>query len=109
MIEFKGTKGEWQYYPISEESNGYISIEIPMGSITVYNGYYPYIFSENKEKCVEIIEANAKLISCAPEMLEMLEIIFRLQKDNYGNGMETHIALIQKANEIEQLLIKIKK
>jgi hypothetical protein len=75
MSEFKGTKGEWEYYPISEESNGYVSIEIPRGSIVVYNGIYPYSFSEDKEKCIEILEANAKLIACAPEMLNLLSSI----------------------------------
>ena len=73
MSEFRGTKGKWEFYPISEESNGYISVEIQMGSIMVYNGIYPYTFSEDKEKSIEILEANAKLIACAPEMLEMLE------------------------------------
>ena len=65
MSEFKGTKGEWVFHPISEYSNGWISIDIPMGSITIYNGVYPYVFSEDKEKCIEILEANAKLIADA--------------------------------------------
>lgn len=96
MSEFKGTKGEWEYCPISEESNGYISIEIPMGSITVYNGIYPYSFSEDKEKCIEILEANAKLISCAPEMLEML---IRISEHEYFSGSKEIEQLIKKATE----------
>jgi len=72
MSKFKGTQGEWVFMPISKESNGYISVQIHAGTITVYNGISPYIFSEDKEKCIEILEANAKLIAAAPEMLEML-------------------------------------
>ena len=90
MSEFKGTKGKWEFYPISEESNGYISVEIPMGSILVYNGIYPYTFSEDKEKSIEILEANAKLIACAPDMLEMLKIMgdALLELMNHQDGWE---------------------
>lgn len=72
MSEFKGTKGEWKFNSFPEESNGYISIYIPMGHITVYNGFYPLSFEENRDEVISIQEANARLISCAPEMLEML-------------------------------------
>jgi hypothetical protein len=40
----------------------------------------------------------------APEMLEMLESVLNLQKENYGNGMKTHVAMITKSKEIEQLI-----
>lgn len=53
---------------------------------------------------LEEIHANALLISKAPEMFEMLESVLELQKEFYGSGMNTHLALISKSKEIEQLL-----
>jgi len=47
--------------------------------------------------------ANAALIAAAPEMYDMLKRICEMQEKNYGDGIETHIALIamtQKAREI---------
>ena len=101
-IEFKGTKGQWKFDSDNMKIKGTGDYE----GLTVIANVSPMM---NYSRGMTTQSANAKLISCAPEMLEMLESIFRLQKDNYGNGMETHIALIQKANEIEQLLIKTKK
>jgi len=92
-IEFKGTKGVWEY---SSDNSWECSVvtDNEQQTITLEN-----TDSESDDGFYEMYH-NAKLISCAPEMLDMLESIFRLQKDNYGNGMGTHIALIQKANEI---------
>ena len=42
------------------------------------------------------------------ELVEMLESVVQLQKDHYGNGSRTHIALILKAKEIEKLITKHK-
>ncbi len=41
------------------------------------------------------------------EMLEMLKSVLKLQKENYGNGMNTHLAMITKAKEIEQLIKEV--
>ena len=49
-------------------------------------------------------EANAILIAKAPKMYRMLERILRFQKENYGDGMSTHVGLSILANDIERLL-----
>jgi hypothetical protein len=41
--------------------------------------------------------------------MEMLKSVLKLQKENYGNGMNTHLAMITKAKEIEQLIKKATK
>lgn len=67
MSEFKGTKGEWKY---EGGDNNSIDIILPDDTtISIdrqsrYNG--EYVLGR------EGMEANAKLIACAPEMLEML-------------------------------------
>lgn len=106
MSEFKGTKGEWVFNPFSEDSNGYISIDIPMGSITVYNGYHPLNMEDNRDEIVSIQEANAKLISCAPEMLEML-IKINSHIDE-GRGVNYMMELMGRKfyTEVEQLIKK---
>lgn len=48
--------------------------------------------------------ANALLISKAPEMFRMLNEVLELQKENYGSGMNTHLALITKVKEIEKII-----
>ena len=91
-MEFKGTKGEW--YRMNAKQMG-VPFIVASGNETLFQ-----VYGDDAEN-------NAKLITASPEMFEILTSVFRIQKDNYGNGMETHIALIQKANEIEQLLTKI--
>ena len=49
-------------------------------------------------------EANAILIAKSPKMYRMLERILRFQKENYGDGMSTHVGLSILANDIERLL-----
>ena len=49
-------------------------------------------------------EANAILIAKAPKMYRLLERILRFQKENYGDGMSTHVGLSILANDIERLL-----
>lgn len=62
-MEFKGTKGEWV---VNEYHDGdLIGIRVESdGSVIFDTGSCGYIDNED--------EANAKLIACAPEMLEML-------------------------------------
>jgi len=98
MSEFKGTKGKWEYMPFTEDSNGYISIDIPMGIITVYNGHFPFNMTEDKEKCVEISESNAKLIACAPEMLEFINSV-ALSENTPSEYRKAAKRLIKKATE----------
>jgi hypothetical protein len=78
-MEFKGTKGKWiskclfnNWLIVHEESDNIIQI------------------SENK--------ANAQLISCAPEMLEMLE-----KCENWIASCNENAGIL---NELEQLIKK---
>jgi hypothetical protein len=49
-------------------------------------------------------EANAILIAKAPKMHRLLERILKFQKENYGDGVSTHVGLSILANDIERLL-----
>lgn len=112
-MEFKGSKGKWYadirsgccaVYPENrkEESNGisrYDDRNIYYSNKDAsYDEDYCY-WTMDKES-----QANALLISKAPEMLEMLQSIVILQTDNYGNATETHLALSDKIHEIKQLI-----
>lgn len=74
-MEFKGTKGKWI---VREEksSNGFINIDLPNKRFFTFYGELKKI----NDPFTEETKANALLISKAPEMLEMLEII--LQSEN---------------------------
>jgi len=82
MSEFKGTKGKWE---ISKGNNVFADGKI--------------IFSPQSDFSNMEIEANAKLIATAPEMLEMLKDIIentdRMVQD--GQGTETYYQLMNKA------------
>lgn len=90
---FKGTKGEWKFNKIDKDSNGYINVEIPHGFIAVYNGIEPYNFKENRDKCVEILEANAKLIAYAPELLKNAISVL-------NNNLNSEKKLLETINKI---------
>lgn len=67
-MEFKGTKGEW--YTEEYQDNKYNQAAIKINSnggvesfITVWSGH---------DEICEQTKSDAQLISCAPEMLEML-------------------------------------
>ena len=77
MSEFKGTKGDWKI--LKNDFYCEIRIEESMISICAIN-----------KKAKEHL-ANAKLISCAPEMLKELQLIFK----NYDKGTDTYIRLEQ--------------
>jgi hypothetical protein len=68
-MKFKGTKGNWTFLdnPIPRSKK---SPEFLLKSESHYLGS---IWSQDME--IEEAEANAKLISCAPEMLESLIIL----------------------------------
>ena len=81
MSEFKGTIGNWEI--VREGLQKYINSE---------NRYIAEVWFGNEEH-----NSNAKLISCAPEMLEMLNKI--LEKDfdfDYYTQIEN---LINKATK----------
>jgi len=90
MSNFKGTKGEWEM-SISKESNGFAYVN--GGVITIYGE-----LSEEAGTVSEETMANAKLIACAPEMLEMLG---RVIKEH-----ETDTKSWSTIIEIEQLIKK---
>lgn len=84
MSEFKGTKGEWL---IDNNYKGMI--------LTEKGGYKPNAMLNTMCSDIEL-EANAKLISCAPDMLEELKYILT----NYDLGVTDKYrleSLIKKA------------
>ena len=98
-METKFTKGEWKTdLIIYDFDKHHKTIEVSNSAI--------WVCQINSNEIINKTEAmsNALLISKAPEMFEMLESVLELQKENYGSGTNTHLALISKAKEIEQLL-----
>lgn len=91
MNVFKGTKGKWA---------------VRKDALTVVENEQMFVVTETDYPNTSIEEqhANALLISKAPEMLEMLQDVLSLQKENYGNGINTHLKLSAKAKEIEDLI-----
>jgi len=69
-MEFKGTKGEWKITGdnIIEDGSGYISIGTDK-DWWLLEAKGTHVGAET----VEQARANAKLILCAPEMLEVLQ------------------------------------
>jgi hypothetical protein len=93
-MEFKGTKGKWV---LGSKRKGYQFIDCPDSS---WYEMIRVVIEVSKKTSIEG-NANAKLISCAPEMLEMLE---KVRKKLNGNGfpmLQTEIEqLIKKATEL---------
>lgn len=91
MKNFKGTKGKWKVH----KGSHYFSVkyeENERGEINLFMISEDY---KGSHSLVEECEANALLISKAPEMLEMLEKLQPIFKElNVG----------PLANEIEQLI-----
>ena len=87
-MEFKGTKGQW-YIDTELESVNEYGMKVRVIS-SDYGEELADVFGNNEEE-----EANALLISKAPEMLEMLE---RARK------MLLFVDVDTLANEIEQLI-----
>ncbi len=93
-MEFKGTKGKWKVNPRASRN-------VRCGNVTIAN----CSSGQNGENEEEEI-ANAKLISSAPEMLEMLnkvnDFIIKNKSQNYMVEL-----LRREIPDIEQLLTKI--
>lgn len=88
MSEFKGTKGKWYFNNDVQVYSGYRNIYC--------NGIKIHESSNMEGLSEKEIEANALLISKAPEMLEMLERILK-------EGVIPHLdiaELIKQATEI---------
>jgi len=101
-MEFKGTKGEWRFH---EESHGQF----------ISSSNY-CIAKINDHKGNMVTTANAKLISCAPLMLEQLKTLYSFYeelamkintddfdeefRDKYNPTMSNTEELIKKATTI---------
>ncbi len=99
MSEFKGTKGKWDkihtmgnnqdkdcFYKIIKNSKGL--------TIAEAKGVH---YGIKNEECI----ANAKLISCAPEMLEMLkEVSEEMKNEGYPELLSKVNHIIKKATTL---------
>jgi hypothetical protein len=89
-MEFKGTEGKWRAtrfgLGVTISDIGYDNTSEKICKLDIHN------------KKAEEVMANARLISCAPEMLEMLVKIYRTTKDD---DIKSQVELlIKKATEI---------
>ena len=85
MNEFKGTKGKWKITNNNlSEDGGFVMIGTDK-HIWIAETKGCHVGTNNKEA-----EANAKLIACAPDMLEMLKIMgdALLELMNHQDGWE---------------------
>ena len=93
-MEFKGTKGKWKF------RNGYANDIVTdddrcFGIANLGTEQEAYL----ADYPIEELKANAQLISCAPEMLEMLTKLQTQGSFRYGD-LEKLEQLIKKATEI---------
>lgn len=86
MSEFKGTKGKWRTYNSDDDS-----ITIVKEDESQAIAFLPELFIES--------EANAKLIACAPEMLDLLSSIENDEKQVPKFLWDKIQQLIKKATE----------
>lgn len=83
MSEFKGTKGNWRADKRDVFSDNLINSEFIEGNIICYA-------PEDSKISIQYWSANAKLISCAPEMLEALKNITNYLEDTLNeHGCES--------------------
>lgn len=97
-MEFKGTKGKWDYKYINSDlrPTEWYSIQSDKGDVLRRDS------NESDFKLKEMI-ANAILISKAPEMLEMLNEIYKLQCAGEANDKHVRkrvLELIKQATEL---------
>jgi hypothetical protein len=103
-MEFKGTKGEWifnnSFVNPSNDNKG------SLGSI-LCNDYYIFQVFDNinmfEKLRKEEAQANAKLIACAPEMLDVLKESFNLMDKLQ---MPTEFEIAQLRNKLHSLIKK---
>lgn len=88
MSEFKGTKGKWK--PCTNWDDEFIEIGTSENqNIALVNKAY-----------INEFEANAKLISCAPEILYFIESLLKESDDIVNQEIKKEaIELIKKATE----------
>jgi len=84
-MEFKGTKKDWYFFENETENGSFFKVTTTTESVC-------NITTRDGKRA----EANAKLVSCAPEMLELLEE-FTIDCDGYDLDY-----LVDKAKELIQ-------
>jgi len=94
MSEFKGTTGKWEFVHTNqhptEEKEWHSVVQMPKIAISITNTKF---LSKEESK------ANAKLIACAPEMLEMLKDILETIRECETPRLYEIEELIKKATE----------
>ena len=105
MSNEKFTPGEWEVKSINThwETTGTIYSTLVIAPSA---GYIISSIDTKDEKLLKMIQANAHLIAAAPEMYRMLGKIIEFQKDNLGDGIKTHLGLIDLAKQIDAVLKK---
>lgn len=83
--EFKGTKGEWKYEVKYRKNTTSITVQIPVRNDWNRELVLGMINREDDctvaSCCCSEEHANAKLIACAPEMLEQLKILYSFYEE----------------------------
>lgn len=100
MKEFKGTKGEW-IITEPEDSNGYVYIG-RYGNDNRIATCYTVDFENHKGGITEETRANAKLISAAPELLEVLQ-----ETDKDLCALESTMLQIEKKDHLAEGMTKL--
>lgn len=104
MNEFKGTKGEWKVKYNEIRTNEHGMMFSIVNSPTIANNVVCCVYSKsNTEK--EVI-ANAKLIACDPEMLELLIKINTHIDEARGVNYMMELMGRKFYTEVEQLIKK---
>lgn len=98
-MEFKGTKGEWKSIILDISDFKQACVGKDNGKAICH------LWFEFDEGITEEVKANAKLISCALEMLDMLkELLIDLDEIDYPTSMNDTVLraeqLIKKATEL---------
>lgn len=100
MSGFKGTKGKWCLAKAEMKDNKIIELVVTSeNKIKLDNGLRIIASLGYFNSADEIDEANALLISKAPEMLEMLDKL----KDHFGLFPENRIAIKQLIKQATEL------
>ena len=102
MSEFLGTKGKWEY----EITPEYHEPKCSRIEIVSNENETAWICKVQNNGVIGEQEgnANALLISKAPEMLDMLQTISQLQKDTYGDASGLHVTMIGISKQIDKLI-----